>query len=238
MTHYAEGDVVCRGCGLVVEDHMLVADPAHAHEPMQPEPEPCKANVELKSMLLQLDMDHTYDEACAILTEVTSKYSFRGERSRVCTACCVYITAQRHATRQRQGRDAAEVCASLGVDASSFHKTLKAIYALCPRLSCTKTLTEDDTIIRQIQVIPDFDDKHTHRVLRVVKELDSVRRAHKLLLATPPMIVNAVLIFVAADKLGIGLDKRGFLSLGWLSRATLDKHAKALRAAIQIKNIA
>jgi transcription initiation factor TFIIIB Brf1 subunit/transcription initiation factor TFIIB len=227
VTNYAEGDVICRGCGLVVQDHIFVDDGSWVGEPINtPHASP---TTELKGALMQLGLDHLYDEACNILSQVTSKYNFRGERHRVCEACCVYIAAR----RDRRGRDANEICTNLGVNTAAFQKALKTIYSFCPELSTQcKILTEEDTLVRQIQSIPNLDHKYTFKVARLVKELDRLRTAQRLLIATPPMIVNAVLIFVAAEKLGVGLDKQGFVSLGWLSRATLDKHAKVIKAAL------
>ena len=103
---------------------------------------------------------------------------------------------------------------------------------MCPELSQCKIVTEEDTLIRQIQMIPNLDHKHTYKIARMVKELDRLRIAQRLLVATPPTIVNAVLIFVASEKIEISLDKNSFVSLGWLSRATLDKHAKVIKAAM------
>lgn len=228
VTHYAEGDVICRRCGLVVQDHITIDDGSWVGEPIYPPARP--PATELKAALVQMGLDHLYVEARTVLSHVASKYAFRGERHRVCEACCVYIATR----RSRHGRDANEICTSLGVSAAAFQKALKTIYSLCPELSQSKILTEEDTLVRQIQSIPSLDHKHTHKVARLVKELDRIRTSQRLLIATPPMIVNAVLIFVAAERLGLGLDKQAFVSLGWLSRATLDKHVKLIKAA-QVK---
>ncbi len=226
VTNYAEGDVICRGCGLVVQDHITMDDGSWVGEPIYPTAAPTRPT-ELKAVLMQLGLDHLYEDTRNVLSHVASKYSFRGERQRVCEACCVYIATR----RARNGRDANEICAGLGVSATAFQKILKTIYSFCPELSQCKTLTEEDTLIRQIQSVPNIDHKHVHKIARLVKELDRLRAAQRLMVATPPMIVNAVLIFVVTEKLGLGLDKQAFVSLGWLSRATLDKHAKVIKAA-------
>ncbi len=227
VIHYAEGDVICRGCGLVVQDHITVDDGSWVGEPIY-NYNPNSLPAEVKAVLMQLGLDHLIEETRNIFFHVTSKYNFRGERNRVCEACCVYIATR----RARHGRDANEICTILGISTSAFQKALKTIYSLCPDLSQCKILTEEDTLIRQIQMVPNLDDKHTHKVACLVKELDRLRSAQRLLIATPPMIVNAILIFVAAEKLGISIDKQDFVSLGWLSRATLDKHVKLLRSTV------
>lgn len=226
---YKEGDVVCTGCGLV-QERILVDDGIPRDVYTDPETiSAVKMHDRVKSACCHLGLEAYTATASAIFEDAQRKHGFRGACFEAAVAASIYVACQ-VSTDGRSSRDATEIFPRMGVEASMFFKVLKLVYNLKPDLQTkAKRVTEDDILIRQIQQA-DVHTKDVHTVIRKVRDLDAVRRQHGIMLATSPKIVNAVLIFAAADALGIHVEKHTFVNAGWVSRATLDKHAKAIKA--------
>lgn len=161
-----------------------------------------------------------------IFREVKEKYIFKGSRATAVVACCVYI-AFKLTKRKRVARDASEVCKQLGIETCLFAKCMKDVVSLLPKIAAKlQQVTENDSIIRQIQAVQEVPQDMIYKLTTVIQHLDQKRIERNLMMGTAPMIANAVLIFVGAKRLGIKVKKTQFLSYGWVSRATLDKHIK------------
>jgi transcription initiation factor TFIIIB Brf1 subunit/transcription initiation factor TFIIB len=246
VTNYSEGDVTCIECGLVQEESMLMDDAYYnftqnnkeyicTMKPLETTKlsKPMKQTLEdlLSTYLAAFGLDESaevYKVAKDIFQQVKDKYCFKGSRIHTVVACCVYI-AFKLANRSRVARDAAEICAKLGIESSLFAKIMKEVLRLLPKTEASlKQVTENDSIVRQIQIMKEIPLEKVHKLASVVQELDSLRLKHHLMMGTSPMITNAVLIFIAARQLRIPLKKPAFLSYGWVSRATVDKHLKCM----------
>jgi hypothetical protein len=92
-----------------------------------------------------------------------------------------------------------------------------------------KTISEKDSIIRQIAQVEDIPMDKVQSVMKQVRILDAKRKKKCLMLGSPPLIVNAILIYVAAIKIHeIKINKTRYVEIGWVSRATLDKYVKVV----------
>lgn len=257
MTNYSEGDVTCTECGLVQEQSLLMDDAFYNFTQRDKEQYTSPATVSntidtIESSKLSKPLARTLEElltmyvaafgldenaeiyrvAKDIFRKIKDKYSFKGARINVVVACCVYI-AFKLANRTRIARDAAEVCTQLKVDSGLFAKVMKEVLRLLPAIEVRlKQVTENDSIVRQIQLVNEIPLDKVHKLTSVVQELDALRTKHNLMMGTSPMITNAVLIFIGARQLGISLKKTRFLSYGWVSRATIDKHIKSMMRII------
>lgn len=248
VTNYSEGDVTCTECGLVQEASMLMDDVYYNFTHKDKEyastlryadttSKPMKQTLEdlLSNYVAAFGLDSSaevYRVAKDIFNEVKDKYCFKGWRIQIALACCLYI-AFKLANRSRVARDAAEICARLGIESVVFSKIMKEVLRLLPKVEASlKQVTENDSIVRQIQLVKEIPLDRIHKLASVVQELDVLRLKHDLMMGTSPMITNAVLIFLGAKKLGVRLKKTIFLSYGWVSRATIDKHLKSMMRII------
>ena len=247
MTNYCEGDVTCTECGLVQEESLLMEDAFYNfteakdrdHISMLAMIEHSNLSKPLARTLEELlttyvaafgldDSAEVYKVAKDIFRQIKDKYSFKGARISVVVACCVYI-AFKLANRTRVARDAAEICTQLKIDSGLFAKVMKEVLRLLPSIEARlKQVTENDSIVRQIQLVKEIPLEKVHKLTAIVQELDALRIKQNLMMGTSPMITNAVLIFVGAKRIGISLKKKEFLSYGWVSRATMDKHIKSM----------
>lgn len=247
MTNYSEGDVTCTECGLVQEASILMDDIYYNFTQkdkdhittLQPLDPSMKISKQVKQTLEDLlskyvaafgldSSTEVYEVAKDIFYQVKDQYCFKGSRMRIAMACCLYI-AFKLANRSRVARDASEVCTRLNLESSLFSKVMKEVLRFLPKVEATlKQVTENDSIVRQIQLVNEIPLDKVHKLASVVMELDALRIKHNLMMGTSPMIINAVLIFLGAKQLGIKIKKTLFLSYGWVSRATIDKHLNSM----------
>lgn len=241
VTNSHDGDVTCTGCGLVQEQRLLMDDGFHNQSVM----DETSGQVALPAIS---NIDHRLGEYIAsfgvsnvssfltvakdVYTRVKDKYAFRGLRLNAIMACCVYISFKLVNTN-RIARDASEVCKRLGVDNKVFAKAMKDVIELCPMLEAKmKRVKEDDSVIRQLQEVIEVDANQVHKLAALVGVLDEIRSKNNIMMGTSPMIVNAILIFVAAANMGIKINKTCYLTHGWVSRATLDKHVHTIKLCL------
>ena len=239
VTNCREGDVTCTSCGLVQEECMLMEDIYYNQnqDVAMLSDTKTESNVTLPTTIerlfdtsiLAFGLDETSEILQAskdMFRDVKEQYMFKGARATAVVACCVYI-AFKLANRKRVARDASEVCKQLGIETSLFAKCMKDVVSLLPKIGAKlQQVTEDDSIIRQIQMVQQIPHEMIYKLTTVVRHLDQKRIERNLMMGTAPMITNAVLIFVGAKRLDIKLKKTQFLTYGWVSRATLDKHMK------------
>lgn len=234
-TNCREGDVTCTSCGLVQEESMLMDDFYYNQNQDVAMLNDTKATLPttierlFDTSILAFGLDETSEVLQAskdMFRDVKEQYMFKNARATAVVACCVYL-AFKLANRKRVARDASEVCKQLGIDTCLFAKCMKDVLSFLPKIVAKlQQVTENDSIIRQIQVVQEVPQEMIHKLMTVVQHLDQKRIERNLMMGTAPMITNAVLIFVGANRLGIKLKKTQFLTYGWVSRATLDKHMK------------
>jgi hypothetical protein len=174
--------------------------------------------------------------------------------SQEAVACCIY-KACLASKQERVPRAAKEICSMLGVDPKKFVKVWKvwgvegastsssaAPSAALPPLPPTKSAIAHastdinntqarDCIIRQLQQLSEVPDSLVYPMAQRVSELDEIRIKNRVMVASPPLIVNAVLICVAMGEQGVCSDvvmKKKMIQLGWASITTLKKYTKIM----------
>jgi transcription initiation factor TFIIIB Brf1 subunit/transcription initiation factor TFIIB len=248
---YHSGDTICKNCGLVVSERMIMDDisyyPAFDGEGPSFEHNESLAhsdkynNPKIKSMLKRCISvlgfcESVEDVARDIFLDVCSKQIFRGHPLKAIMAASIYISCL---LRERNGlrRDAREIYNSLKIDRLVFFKGLKTIYKIRNDLYVKiSSVQENDTLYRQIATIDDIPNDLYMAIKTKVMVYDDLRKKKGLLMGSPPVIVNAVLIFVACESQGLKMNKTKYLQYGWVSRATLDKHARAISGIVADAN--
>ena len=239
VTVYCEGDIVCTGCGLV-QAGCIVEDRAFYNPNCLSSGAPVDA-VQLKQYNAEIDNklkyfashlrlnEHIEAEANTIFKAVRDKYSFRGAPLNCAIVGSIYIACNVQNT-VGVSRDTKELCTAIGIDVQAFHKVLKHMYELLPEVHAQmQSVKEGDTLTRQIQSIDSIPLERTIEVAKEVRRLDSIRRNKLLLMGSPPVVVNAVLVFVACLTLKLKLHKTTYVAEVKVSRATLDKYVRLLR---------
>jgi hypothetical protein len=122
----------------------------------------------------------------------------------------------------------------LGVDAKRFSKAWNR-WCEDPEMDVGGTKARD-CVIRQLQQIPQIELKDVHEIANAIAVLDERRKAKKLMVASPPMIVNAVLacVFIirrGASKAEVVAMKKNIVDLGWASMTSMTKYIKLVIAA-------
>lgn len=167
--------------------------------------------------------------ASVIFQEVVSIQKFRGEPLLAMMGSSLYVAFN----LQGFSRDAKELCTPLGIDYHVFTRTLKVMYEILPDIARRMSIiSQDDSVLRQVQSITDIPLTRTWEVIKEVRVLESVRKAHKILLGSPPAIINAILIYKACTNLGMSLNKCKYVDDAQISRATLEKHLKHLHTLV------
>jgi hypothetical protein len=179
-------------------------------------------------------------------------------------ACCIYRACMMM-NSEKTPRAAKEICSVLVVDYKQFVKTWKTWgdasllvdaspppvaaapshtasrqLALpprpAPRPQCTKAR---DCIIRQLHQIPEVKVADIYTLANQVAALDAERKARKQMLASPPMIVNSVLICLAMKRHVKGADitriKKSIAELNFASMSSLTKYVRDVGRALGIK---
>lgn len=230
---YREGDEVCRDCGLVRSSHLLAVDETYtSYEVYNDTPDsPVGAKYDaIDNIMDKLGLENVKiinTVARSLLDTAKSKHHFRDNKLFIVSACCVYIACQT-ADKERLNRSSQEITSRLGIDTTTFSKTVKHIQLLT-KSATANVATEDDSLIRQIQQVHDVPMKMLYRVANWIRDKDRRRRDLGLLLGTSPMITNAVLIYACLLDFKIKVSKSSICKYGWVSRATLDKHLKTLK---------
>lgn len=248
VTNSRDGDVTCTGCGLVQEQRMLMDEGFYNYSALDetgghvaPPTTLNNTDQRLGDYIAAFGVSNVSSfitvakDVFTRFTQATDKSSFRGLRLNAVMACCVYVSFKLVNTN-RIARDASEVCKRLGIDKEMFNKAMKDLVDVCPMLaSKMKRANGDDTVIRQLQDVVEVDASQVHKLASLVAVLDELRKKHDIMMGTSPMIVNAVLIFAAAARMGIKISKSRFVTYGWVSRATLDKHICTIKSCL-LKN--
>jgi transcription initiation factor TFIIIB Brf1 subunit/transcription initiation factor TFIIB len=151
----------------------------------------------------------------------------------IATACCIYEACLGSGC-ERVPRASKEICVVLGVDAKRFSKAWNR-WCEDPEMDVGGTKARD-CVIRQLQQIPQIELKDVHEIANAIAVLDERRKAKKLMVASPPMIVNAVLacVFIirrGASKAEVVAMKKNIVDLGWASMTSMTKYIKLVIAA-------
>jgi transcription initiation factor TFIIIB Brf1 subunit/transcription initiation factor TFIIB len=203
----------------------FVVDELHQHdyEPLN------NKNMDLLACCNHLNLPESIEkEACTLLLQIKDRRSFRGTPNKAVIACCVYITCIKQGC-SGVARSASEIYGALGLDGHAFSRALKIIYDMFPEVtqSCMP-VRENDSIIRQLRRL-DLPNECVWKVARVVRKYDEERIHQSLMLGSPPLVINAVLIYIAMEDLSINTVKKAeYVKIMCISRATLDKYTKLL----------
>lgn len=238
---YREGDTICRGCGLVLSERN-VQDTSHYnpcfYEDHEEYIEPLNYNKSIANTFEKCMIHLNFPES--ILKEASVLYAklkehggnFRGENLKGVIAATIYI-----ACHQQNGgvRHAKEIYESLGVDVTTFNKSLRRIYDVMPSIQeKISTIKEENTLVRQIrQSLPNLPDKQVYKIYHRVLALDIQRKQKKILMGSSPYIVNGVLIYVMCERERIHISKSEYLETAKISRATLDKHYDTIKIKLR-----
>jgi transcription initiation factor TFIIIB Brf1 subunit/transcription initiation factor TFIIB len=243
VENYAEGDTICKGCGLVASErnsYDLVSYNKYTYDDYEPLPRHYQESTtkliskdmeeKLKACVIHLNLPDTIEqEAKTLLEEIKYYHTFKGYRSNSVVACAIYLSCNKFG--QTGARDSKEVYESVGIDSTTFHATLRDIYEIKPDLNKIHNIQNTDTLRRQIrQSLEEVQDNDkVYELARTCAKLEEERRRKKLLMGSPPFVVNAVLIFVAAEALNIKINKNVYVQKSGVSRATLDKHVATIK---------
>jgi transcription initiation factor TFIIIB Brf1 subunit/transcription initiation factor TFIIB len=225
VENHRTGDVTCTDCGLVLMDRFVVDEFHHQnYEPFY------HKNMDLLACCNHLHLPESIEkEACSLLLQIKDRRSFRGTPNKAVIACCVYITCIKQGC-SGVARSAPEIYDAFGLDGHAFNKALKIIYDIFPIMSqVCMPVTENDSIIRQLRQL-DLPNECVWKLARLVRQHDDERAHHNLMLGSPPLVINAVLIYMAMEDLSINTVKKAeYVKVMCISRATLDKYTKLLR---------
>jgi transcription initiation factor TFIIIB Brf1 subunit/transcription initiation factor TFIIB len=225
VENHRAGDVTCTDCGLVLMDRFVV-DELHQHdyEPLN------NKNMDLLACCNHLNLPESIEkEACSLLLQIKDRRSFRGTSYKAVIACCVYITCIKQGC-SGVARSAPEIYDAFGLDGHAFNKALKIIYDMFPNISHScMPVTENDSIIRQLRRL-DLPNECVWKLARLVRKYDDERAHQSLMLGSPPLVINAVLIYMAMEDLSMNTVKKAeYVKVMCISRASLDKYIKLLR---------
>jgi len=234
-----EGDTVCTNCGLVVQERNIedsIFYNQHSfddHEELtshEPKTRNFESDKKLRMFVNTLFLpDIVEKNANDLFQKIRALHAFRGQPLQAIMACTIYMSCN----LLQMSRDAKEIYEPLGINLHVFHKALKNIYELLPEVNMQmKRIQEDDIIVRQVQQLVPNEKKWT--VIRLVKHLDGKRKDKSILMGSPPSVVNAILIFIACEKLKININKTEYLLQARVSRATLDKHTRTIYNTIHV----
>lgn len=234
-----EGDTICRHCGLVLserniettvfynptffEDHEVYNVPLKEHKRMIDETlEQCIVHLNLSDIIKE-ESSKLYDRI------KENGGNFRGENLYGIIGGTIYISCNKFASRGI--RNSKEIYEPLGVDITIFNKCLRWIYKLLPDVQQSMTIVhEDDTLMRQIRkVLIDTEYSIVSSIYKDVINLDKKRKERRILIGSTPYIINCVMIYIACEKNGLKLNKKEYVQVSKISRATLDKHYEKMR---------
>jgi transcription initiation factor TFIIIB Brf1 subunit/transcription initiation factor TFIIB len=254
---YGAGDKTCTECGTVAEERMMMDDyfynvtwckdshclPAQSFENVPPtshhknkhlftDSSPSKAVMQLDMMLAHLHMDNTIiaESAHALHKAVKERYSFRCNMLTASLACCIYLACMQTKT-ERISRGACEIYDKFKIDCKAFYRALKEIQDVVPKDASVADhrFSEKDGIIRQLERLESVPLERIHEVALRVAFYNSIRKDMRYMMATPPTTINAVLILLACEDLGIRVEKKKITQMKWASIVTLKKHIKHIR---------
>lgn len=238
---YREGDTICRGCGLVLserniqdtshynpcfyEDHEEYIEPLNYNQSIANTFEKCMIHLNFPESILK--------EASLVFKRIKEHGgNFRGENLKGVIASAIYI-----ACHQQNGgvRHAKEIYETLGVDVTTFNKSLRRIYEIMPDIQeKLSTIKEENTLVRQIrQSVPTLPEKQVYKIYHRVLELDNLRKQKRMLMGSSPYIVNSILIYIVCEEEKIQMSKSEYIERAKISRATLDKHYDTIRMKLR-----
>jgi transcription initiation factor TFIIIB Brf1 subunit/transcription initiation factor TFIIB len=238
---YRQGDTICTQCGLVVQERFIVDDYFYNatsyedhEEIMYPDEGYNYSNYnihrKMEAACIQLSVPQSIQDAARTMFDTVRKNKcFKGNPLNALVGCCIYLS---YNTSSCLGisREMKDICIPLGIDMSSFHKTLKSVYDILPHLSREiVSNTNSDGILRKIQTIECIPENMRWSVKKEVDILESIRQKNNILMGSSPSVINYVLIYVACEILNIAVDKKKFIEDANISRATLDKHTRLVR---------
>ena len=231
-----EGDTVCIECGLVLQERNIEDNTFYNpnfyedhEEVFQEEQRNYDAENKMKQFAIYLQLpDSITNDSIHLFRKIREIQHFRGNVLNAVLACSLYIVCN---TTQLRGftRNSKEVYDRLGIKMQTFHTTLRSIYDMLPHLNNQmKVVKQTHSLMRQIRLsVPE---EKWKVVVKMVEELDERRISLKALLGSPPSVVNAVLIYVACEKLKIPIDKLLYIEQMKISRPTLDKHSRLIHS--------
>lgn len=234
------GDRTCTGCGLVLEERLIMDDIeynwswCHDSHAALPGSWSHEAPPVLDVMLARLQLDSTAvaTSAFAIYNQMKEHHQFRGSMLNAVFAACIYMGCLTN-NQGRVPRAAHEIYEMFCIDSKQFYKAFKEIQSIVPRITTENRFTEDDGMIRQLEQLASVPINGLHDIARRMTFYNSKRKDMKYMLATPPTTINAVLIALACEDLGIPLNRNEMIKRKWTSEVTLKKHVKMIRGKMR-----
>jgi transcription initiation factor TFIIIB Brf1 subunit/transcription initiation factor TFIIB len=237
------GDTVCTECGTIVSEREIVNDyehnkawcyDTHAKDIFRYYDDiPRNENTipeDLETFIRVFEFQGTFlaNDILALSEKVRKHFCFKGNMLRASYACIIYI-ACKNANQERIVRAAEEIYTRIGVDPKQFYKVMKTITSVVTDLENKRNMQTKDSILRQIQNVLSIPESMFFIVLNRVYELDELRKRHRYLESSSPIMINAILIFMACKELKIKIAK-DFTKLKWVSAPTLKKHTDQIKA--------
>ena len=240
------GDTVCTECGTVVSERAIVDDyehnkawcsDTHAKDIFRYYDDiPRKENTipeDLETFIRVFEFQGTFlaNDITTLSEKVRKHFVFKGNMLRASYACIIYI-ACKNTNQERIVRAAEEIYTRIGVDPKHFYKVMKIITTVVSDQGNKRNMQTRDSILRQIQNVLSIPESMFFVVLNRVYELDALRKRHGYLEGSSPIMINAILIFMACKERKIKITK-DIAKLKWVSAPTLKKHTDQIKALVE-----